>query len=422
MRPRRRGWSISSARTVCGPRSDPTPRHRVRRSIPPRSPGRTPTRPRSPCSGCTLKAARPSRRTARPVSPRFATRREAGAPGASGPTDRRQLDRRGRGRAAGGDGVADADGTAAILALQIGCTGDPADQGDRVPAGCGRRPRPDVLATEQATPALAGVVLPQASPTIAADLPDVCGRAHRRRRPRRPPPGRRARGRHGSARCVDERRSVARHRLVVARPDRRGAHADRWRRVRCVGDRAASRPIGSTSLTRALRRLALVAAAALLPIVGPGQLHGACAAGQVQIAVVVDFGTGRSVSAACVGAGTRDNGATVLAARASQLGTPLPRYNASGLVCAIDGYPSEGCGDQTGGHYAYWSYWHGDASGWTYANVGPAGSRAQPGMVEGWRFQPAGAANPTDPAPRGSPIFWPPPAKPLHPPRAHRRS
>ena len=147
----------------------------------------------------------------------------------------------------------------------------------------------------------------------------------------------------------------------------------------------------------------MVAAPALLTIVAPVQLHGACAANQVQIAVVVDFGTGRSVSAACVGAGTRDSGAAVLAARASQLGTAPPRSNASGLICAIDGYPSEGCGDQTGGHYAYWSYWHGDASGWTYSNVGPAGGRAQPGTVEGWRFQPAGAGNPSDPPPRGSP-------------------
>ena len=151
-----------------------------------------------------------------------------------------------------------------------------------------------------------------------------------------------------------------------------------------------------------LRRLATVAALASLSIVAPGQVHGACAAGQVQISVVVDFGTGRSVSAACVGAGTLDNGATVLAARASQLGTAPPRLNSSGLVCAIDGYPTEGCGDQTGGHYAYWSYWHGDASGWTYSNVGPAGSRAQPGTVDGWRFQPDGAGNPSDPPPRGS--------------------
>ena len=170
-----------------------------------------------------------------------------------------------------------------------------------------------------------------------------------------------------------------------------------------VGGPAASRAMGSAALTRVLRRLALVAAPALLTIVAPVQLHGACAADQVQIAVVVDFGTGRSVSAACVGAGTRDSGAAVLAARASQLGTAPPRTNASGLVCAIDGYPSEGCGEQTGGHYAYWSYWHGDASGWTYSNVGPAGSRAQPGTVEGWRFQPAGAGNPSDPPPRGSP-------------------
>jgi len=156
-------------------------------------------------------------------------------------------------------------------------------------------------------------------------------------------------------------------------------------------------------LTRVARRLVAAAPVALLSIVAPGQVHHACAASQVQIAVVVDFGTGGSVSAACVGAGTRDSGATVLAARASQLGTTPPRFDASGLLCAIDGYPSQGCGAQTGSHYAYWSYWHGDASGWTYSNVGPAGSRAQAGTVEGWRFEPAGAGNPSDPPPRASP-------------------
>lgn len=151
------------------------------------------------------------------------------------------------------------------------------------------------------------------------------------------------------------------------------------------------------------RLFAAAVPVALLSIVAPGQVRHACAASQVQIAVVVDFGTGRSVSAACVGGGTRDNGATVLAARASQLATTPPRFDSSGLLCAIDGYPSEGCGARTGSHYAYWSYWHGDASGWTYSNVGPAGSRARPGTVEGWRFEPAGAGNPSDPPPRGSP-------------------
>jgi len=72
-------------------------------------------------------------------------------------------------------GVQDAKGTAAIVGLQVGCTGDAADQGGiAFQPGAGGVLAPDLLATAQATPALAGVVLPQSSPTIAADLPDVC--------------------------------------------------------------------------------------------------------------------------------------------------------------------------------------------------------------------------------------------------------
>jgi hypothetical protein len=133
----------------------------------------------------------------------------------------------------------------------------------------------------------------------------------------------------------------------------------------------------------------------------PG-LPRACAAGQLHVAVVVDFGdNGAGVSSVCVPASAHDNGATVLAARASMLGTPQPRFNASGLLCAIDGVPATGCGEPVGKKYAYWSYWHGDG-GWSYSDVGPAASRVDASVVEGWRWNSMGAGNPTDPAPRGS--------------------
>jgi len=124
----------------------------------------------------------------------------------------------------------------------------------------------------------------------------------------------------------------------------------------------------------------------------------------VTVAVVVDFGDGSPVSAVCVPADSSDNGAAVLAARAEQLGTPAPRFDSSGFVCGIDGYPSSGCGEQDGSTYAYWSYWHGTGGGgWQYSNVGPGGSRVHADVVEGWRFQPKGAGNPGDPPPNGSP-------------------
>ena len=133
----------------------------------------------------------------------------------------------------------------------------------------------------------------------------------------------------------------------------------------------------------------------------------ACApsASGVSVAVVVDFGDGSPISAVCVPADSSDNGAAVLAARAQQLGTPAPRFDSSGFVCGIDGYPSSGCGEQSGTTYAYWSYWHGTgaSAAWQYSNVGPGGSRVHADVVEGWRFQPHGAGNPTDPPPNGNP-------------------
>jgi hypothetical protein len=135
------------------------------------------------------------------------------------------------------------------------------------------------------------------------------------------------------------------------------------------------------------------------PVLGVGR---ACAASAVHVAVVVDHGAGAAVSAVCVPASARDNGAIVLATRDSQLGVPPPRYNASGLLCAIDGTPATGCGEPHNGKYAYWSYWHGANGQWTYANIGPASTRVSAGVIEGWRWEPDGAASPNDPPPRAS--------------------
>jgi hypothetical protein len=134
-------------------------------------------------------------------------------------------------------------------------------------------------------------------------------------------------------------------------------------------------------------------------VVGVGR---ACAASALHVAVVVDHGDGASVSAVCVPANARDNGAIVLATRAAQLGVPAPRYNASGLLCAIDGTPATGCGEVRNGKYAYWSYWHGSNGKWTYADIGPASTRVDAAIIEGWRWEPAGAALPSDPPPRAS--------------------
>jgi len=126
------------------------------------------------------------------------------------------------------------------------------------------------------------------------------------------------------------------------------------------------------------------------------------AKGHFVVAVVIDFG-GRDakVLVSCIAATSGESGAQVLEAQGPPLGYPEPRYDESGLLCAIDGYPANGCGAESGGHYAYWAYWHGGKR-WQYANNGPAGWIVSRGDVEGWRFEPDGSASPTDPPPRAS--------------------
>jgi len=73
------------------------------------------------------------------------------------------------------NGVADAQGMDALLALQVGCDGAGADRGGiAYQPGPGGKLAPDGLATAQATPALAEVALPITSSDISADVPAVC--------------------------------------------------------------------------------------------------------------------------------------------------------------------------------------------------------------------------------------------------------
>jgi hypothetical protein len=125
-------------------------------------------------------------------------------------------------------------------------------------------------------------------------------------------------------------------------------------------------------------------------------------AGEARVAIVVEFGPlagGTSVTCVVVGPGA--SGVTALTARAARLGTPAPRYNASGLLCAIDGKPvAPACGSPSSGGFDYWSYWIGGTS-WTYATVGPASRAMLDSTVEGWRFVSGGA----NVAPASSPSF-----------------
>lgn len=120
------------------------------------------------------------------------------------------------------------------------------------------------------------------------------------------------------------------------------------------------------------------------------------------VAVVIDFGERSGVSPEvvirCLRASAGENGSEVLAAATRDLGIAAPSYADSGLLCAIGGYPSSGCGTPSGHGYTYWSYWHGGAT-WSYANVGPAEWPVRTGDVEGWRFENPGTGSPADPSP-----------------------
>lgn len=122
--------------------------------------------------------------------------------------------------------------------------------------------------------------------------------------------------------------------------------------------------------------------------------------GDIIVPVVVDFGgPAGKLLVSCVLARAGATGADVLQSQARLIGYPTPRYADSGLLCAIDGYPTAGCGTESGGHYSYWAYWHGGAR-WLYANDGPGEWTVSRGDVEGWRFEPDGSASPADPPPR----------------------
>jgi hypothetical protein len=124
----------------------------------------------------------------------------------------------------------------------------------------------------------------------------------------------------------------------------------------------------------------------------------------VNIGTVVDFGDLKDagdpsrIRVTCVGVATGINGVAMLQAAGHAVG-----MDSSGLLCSIDGFPTDWqpgtrCGDRTASGYRYWAYFHGTGSSWSYSSIGPAGYRAAAGTVEGWHFV-EGAGNPSDPPP-----------------------
>lgn len=122
----------------------------------------------------------------------------------------------------------------------------------------------------------------------------------------------------------------------------------------------------------------------------------------VRVVVVIDPGDGGPTSTACLVVPRGTTGSQILARRAAMLGAAVPRYASSGLLCAIDGYPSSGCGERGGSGFRYWAYFSGSSGDWRYGANNPFTRRVADGDIEGWRFV-EGAGNGTDPPPRLDP-------------------
>lgn len=120
---------------------------------------------------------------------------------------------------------------------------------------------------------------------------------------------------------------------------------------------------------------------------------------QVTVAFVLDFGNPAHELVGCVRVPKHDDGYEALGAFVAQAQLTAPTYAPSGLLCSIGGIPTSGCGVESGGTYAYWSYWQGTSGSWVYASTGAFAQVSAHGDVEGWRFQPEGSGRPTDPAP-----------------------
>jgi hypothetical protein len=164
--------------------------------------------------------------------------------------------------------------------------------------------------------------------------------------------------------------------------------------------------------------VAATASLAVVTLVGApaawGPLSTACASAATPTAgLVVDFGTVADVPGApapavqqqCVRVGSGETGSQLL----DDAGHVL-RFDSSGLLCAIDGYPATGCGVATKNGFQYWSYWHGGRS-WTYSTVGPDSYAVKAGGVEGWRFV-EGADQADEGAPRAAASGPCPPSTP----------
>jgi hypothetical protein len=97
-----------------------------------------------------------------------------------------------------------------------------------------------------------------------------------------------------------------------------------------------------------------------------------------QAAVIIDFGDGRFIVRVAELAQGSATGRDLL------LAGGLDLLEKGGFVCRIGDLGCELAECPCMG--AYWSYWHWQDGGWSYANTGAGGYRAEAGAVDAWRW------------------------------------
>lgn len=143
---------------------------------------------------------------------------------------------------------------------------------------------------------------------------------------------------------------------------------------------------------RPTRRLAVLAAAAVVPLVLlPGLNAAPAAAAEPCVGVIVDARLlGGGVSTGCAD-GDPDSGLDALAAAGFGYAF-APRV--PGFVCQIDTAPECARTSTT----TYWSYWHRakDSAPWVYSSAGAGSHDPAPGSTEAWVWQDGGRREPPD--------------------------
>ncbi len=148
-------------------------------------------------------------------------------------------------------------------------------------------------------------------------------------------------------------------------------------------------------MIRGLRPLAGLLGAAAIVAALPGAAPAAAAASQL-VAVVIDYGPGGPaplVKCVNVAGQGQVTDLTVVNEALSDAGGEPAGLCPNGLVYSLNSYPASGidlCSNSS--DLAYWAFFNGTSSGWSYSNSGPAFQLATPQTTIGWRYEPAGGA------------------------------